>query len=197
MFQFFKTTALGGILFLIPVIILIVILAKAHELVSKLAAPALTIVPVESVFGIAVVNLVTLAVGVLICFLAGLAAKTPVAGRFVAALESKFLSKVPAYDVEKTKLAAQLRFEEAEKSQPVLVRFDDQWQIGFEIDNIAGGEVAVYLPGAPDPWSGTVSIVTDDRISRLDSTRTATLRIFKNLGKGAGDLLQTHLEKGR
>ena len=47
--------------------------------------------------------------------------------------------------------------------------------------------MAVYLPGSPDPWSGTISIVTEDRIARLDSDLEATLNIFKNLGKGAGD----------
>jgi uncharacterized membrane protein len=195
MFQFIKTTALGGILFLIPVIILVAVFTQAHQLVSKIAAPVLAIMPVERVFGIVVLNLLILTLGVLICFLAGLAAKSPVAVRLVASLESKFLSKVPAYDVEKTKLASRMRFEEGTETQPVLVRFDDQWQIGFEVDNIAGGKVAVFLPGAPDPWSGSVSIVTDDRITRLDSTLAATLGIFKHLGKGASDQLQTCMKK--
>jgi len=195
MFQFMKTTALGGLLFLIPVIILVAIFTNAYQLMSKIAAPVLAIVPVERVFGVVVLNLLILALGVLICFLAGLAAKSPVAVRLVTSLESKFLSKVPAYDIQKTKLASRMRFEEGKEAQPVLIRFDDQWQIGFEVDNIAGGKVAVYLPGAPDPWSGSVSIVTEDRITHLDSNLIAISAIFKNLGKGAGDQLQKCMEK--
>ena len=185
MFQFIKTTVLGGILFLIPVVILIAIFTKAHQLIGKLAAPILAIVPVERIVGIVILDLLTLALMVLICFLAGLAANTPVAIRLVTSLESKFLSKVPAYDVEKAKLSARMRLEEAEEAQPVLARFDDQWQIGFEIERIVGGKVVIFIPGAPDPWSGSVSIVTDDRVTRLDSNLTATLTMFKRLGKGA------------
>jgi len=190
MFQFIKTTALGGIIFLIPVIILVAVFTKGYQLVSKIVAPLLAIVPVDRIFGIVILDLLILALGVLICFLAGLAAKSSVAIRLVTSIESKFLSKVPAYDVEKTKLASRIRFQEGKETQPVLVRFDDQWQIGFEVDNIAGDKVAVFLPGAPDPWSGSVSIVTEDRIMHLDSKLTATLGIFKNLGKGAGDQLR-------
>lgn len=195
MFQFFKTTALGGVIFLIPVIILVVVFAKSHELVSEVASPVLAIVPAKNVFGIALVDLFTLALGVLICFLAGLAANSPVADKLVAGLESIFLSKIPGYDLEKTKMTAQMRLDEERESNPVLVRFDDQWQIGFAMDNIAGGKVAVYLPGAPDPWNGSVSIVTEDRITHLDSKLTATMGIFKKLGNGAGDQLQTCMEK--
>jgi uncharacterized membrane protein len=181
--QFFKTTALGGILFLIPVIILIAVFSKAHQIIGKIAAPVLAIVPVERVVGIVVLDLLALALLLLICFFAGLAAKTPRAGRLIASLESEFLSQVPGYELAKTKLTTQLRFEK-DAATTVLVRFDDQLQIGFEVERIAGGKVVVYLPGAPDPWSGAVTIVTDDRITRLDSKQLDTLSVFKQLGEG-------------
>lgn len=184
MFQFFKTTALGGILFLIPVVILIAVFTKAHQMISKVTTPVLAIMPVERVVGIVIVDLLALALLLLICFLAGLAAKTPRAGKLVASLESDFLSQVPGYELAKTKLTTQLRFEKDEATT-VLVRFDDQWQIGFEVERIAGEKVVVHLPGAPDPWSGAVTIVTDDRISRLGSKQLATLSVFKQLGQGA------------
>ena len=195
MFQFIKTTALGGIIFLIPVIILVAVFTKGYQLVSKIVAPLLAIVPVDRIFGIVILDLLILALGVLICFLAGLAAKSYVAVRLVTSLESNFLSKIPAYDVQKTKLASRMRFEEGEETQPVLIRFDDQWQIGFEVDRVASGKVTVYLPGAPDPWSGSVSIVTEDRITHLDLKQNAALGIFKQLGKGAGDQLKESTKK--
>jgi hypothetical protein len=82
-----------------------------------------------------------------------------------------------------------MRLEKSE-STTVLVRFDDQWQIGIEIERvITTGKAVVYLPGAPDHWVGAVAIVSDDRITRLDLTQLATLSIFKNLGKNTSSLL--------
>jgi uncharacterized membrane protein len=194
--EFIKTTIRGGVLFLIPVIILVAVFKQAHQLIGKIAGPIFAHVPVERVVGIAVLDLLTLAVVLLVCFLAGLAAKTRAATRFVSSLETEFLSKIPAYDLAKTKLTGQLRFEEAEDLHPVLARFDDQWQIGFEVERITGGKVVIYVPGAPDPWSGAVTILTDDRVTRLGSKLTAALGIFKSLGKGASPEVQHYLQKG-
>ena len=79
--------------------------------------------------------------------------------------------------------------------QPVLARFDDRWQIAFEVERIIGGKVSVFVPGAPDPWSGSVCIMTDDRISRLDSDPLATLDVLKQLGKGASGHVQSCINR--
>ena len=73
--------------------------------------------------------------------------------------------------------------------KPVLVRFDDQTQLGFEVDRAADGMVAVYLPGAPDPRSGAVSYVTGDRIQPVDSGVKGVVKICKNLGRGSTEML--------
>ena len=62
-------------------------------------------------------------------------------------------------------MTGEIHDEDAEEVlKPVLVRFDDQFQLAFEVDRTADGLVAVYLPGSPDPRSGAVSYVTGDRI---------------------------------
>ena len=37
---------------------------------------------------------------------------------------------------------------------PVLITLDDYEQMAFEVERTAGGKVVVYLPGAPNSWSG-------------------------------------------
>ena len=42
--------------------------------------------------------------------------------------------------------------EDSENSfKPVIVKFDDNTQISFEIQRSNSGDVVVYLPGAPIP----------------------------------------------
>lgn len=67
---------------------------------------------------------------------------------------------------------------------PVLVRFDDYVQIAFETHRDSEGKVAVYLPGAPNPWSGTVVYVSLERVEPLAMTLTEALRNIRTLGKG-------------
>jgi uncharacterized membrane protein len=52
----------------------------------------------------------------------------------------------------------------------VVVRFDDSWSIAFEIERVDDDRVAIFLPGAPDPWSGSMCVVTADRVALLQKS---------------------------
>jgi uncharacterized membrane protein len=45
--------------------------------------------------------------------------------------------------------------------------------------------VAVYLPGAPNPWSGTVVYVTQERVKHLPMSVSEVVRNIWMLGKGS------------
>jgi len=195
MLKFLKTTMVGGILFLVPIIIFIAIIGKALELTKKLAAPLSVLIPLDSIGNIAMVNLLALGIVLLICFLAGLAAKSTLARKSIGNLESRVLSKIPVYGLLKSKIDAIVQPEKTEGMKPVLARFDDSWQIAFEVERIQGGGVAIYLPGAPDPWSGSVCFVTEDRIQPLELTLLPVLRTLKGLGKGSNEQLRAYLKK--
>ena len=189
MLRFLKTTVLGGILFLVPIIIFIAIIGKALEITNKLAIPIAELLGVDKIVGIAVAELLAIGILVLVCFIAGLAAKTLHAKKFVQSLETNILEKIPAYELLKAKTQSVLKPEETEGMSPVTARFDDSWQLAFEIERIESGKVVIFLPGAPDPWSGSVCIVTQDRVSPLDLTVKSVVDLMKRLGKGSTDSL--------
>ena len=192
--QFLKTTVIGGIVFLVPIVIFIAVIGKALEVTGKLATPLAAALPVDSIGDLAMVHVLAFAVLVLICFLAGLAARTVVARKLVETLESNVLSKLPAYALLKTKTQSMLSPEDVEGMTPVVARFDDSWQIAFEIERIQDDKVAIFLPGAPDPWSGSFCVMTADRITPLDLTIPLAAKIAKRLGKGANDALRDRLQ---
>jgi uncharacterized membrane protein len=191
--RFVKTTVIGGILFLVPIVIFIAVIGKALEITGKMAAPLAAVLPIDSIGDLAVVHLLALAILVLICFLAGLTARTVIAKKLVEALELNVLSKLPAYALLKTKTQSMLSPEDIEEMTAVVARFDDSWQIAFEIERIEGGKVAIFLPGAPDPWSGSVCVVTADRIASLDLSIPYVAKMAKRLGRGANEALRDRL----
>ncbi len=192
MIQFLKTTIIGGVLFMVPIIILIEIVGEALEITDKLAAPMAAFIPIESIGNIEVLNLLAIVVLLLICFLAGLAANSALAVMLVGSVESKFLNKVPGYELYKWKLTDS---PDDENMKPVLVRFHDSWQIAFEIEHIEGGKVAIYLPGAPDPWSGSMCFVPEAHIKPLDLKLSSALEVLRSLGKGSNEKLRLYLQE--
>jgi len=190
MFRFLKTTVLGGILFIVPIVIFIAIIGRALELTNKIATPLAERLVVDSVGGFAVVHLLALTILIIICFVAGLAAKTSLARKFVQSLETNVLDKIPAYELLKAKTQSVLTAEETEGLRPAITRFDDSWQLVFEIERLVDGKVVVFLPGSPDPWSGSVCVVTNDRVTPLDLTVNSAVKLMKRLGRGSTDKLQ-------
>ena len=51
------------------------------------------------------------------------------------------------------------------------------------------GLVALYLPGAPNPWSGTVVFVLAEQVSRLPVPVTDVLKMIRTLGGGSEALV--------
>jgi uncharacterized membrane protein len=92
-------------------------------------------------------------------------------------------------------LMGDISIEEAEEVfKPVLIRFDDQHQLGFEVERAADGLVTVYIPGSPDPRSGTVSYVTSDRIQPVEGGFKGITKTAKNLGRGSTEILASRQE---
>ena len=47
--------------------------------------------------------------------------------------------------------------------------------MAFETDRSVQGTVAIYLPGAPNPWSGNVVFVAANRVKNLSVSVTEAL----------------------
>lgn len=71
------------------------------------------------------------------------------------------------------------------------IRFDDLAQIAFEVERGPGDLVTVYLPGSPDPWSGSVAHVESDRVDQLGGDFASVVKTLRKVGRGSISLLET------
>jgi uncharacterized membrane protein len=183
---FIKTTVVGGFVFLIPSVIVVIALGKVIGTLKVIAKTLSPIFGVESPFGGFVLDLLAFALTVVLCFVAGFIAKHAYAKRMREKLDTILLNSFPGYAIIKG-FAENLRQTEqlAGNFLPVLVRFDDYTQIALETYRDSAGRVAIYLPGAPNPWSGTVVYVSQERVQPLAMTLTEAVRNIRTLGKGS------------
>jgi len=72
----------------------------------------------------------------------------------------------------------------------VLAGFNDAWQIGFQIEALKNGLVTVFVPDAPNPKSGTIHLITSDRVKFVDIAPAAALECLRRLGAGSDALLR-------
>jgi uncharacterized membrane protein len=187
--KFLLTTAMGGLLFLVPLVFIVVVLGKAYTIMSVVAGPLARYLPGQSIAGIGLINILAVLIMLLVCVLAGLIAQSAPARSFYRKLDGVLLELVPGYAWTKTVVRNVGGEVDTEQFKPVLVTLDDQMQIGFEMERGLPDLVVVFFPGAPDVHSGAVAYVTADRVQPLDTSLLGVNRIMKHMGRGAAQLL--------
>lgn len=189
-FNFLKTTLLGGIVFLLPLALLGMVVGKVVEVMNILAETIDQWIPIDSFLHVIAVNLIALIIVLFACFFAGLATKSIIGKKLFQFLESK-LSILPGYAIFKARLTGNLGSEvDKQAMKPVLVKFQEHSKIGFQVEEITDDKILVFLPGAPDPWSGTLVIVKKSQVNALQLETLEVMAVFERLGRGATQVLK-------
>ena len=188
--KFIMTTAIGGVFFLVPLVVITLIIGKAFQLMLWLAGPINKLLPVDSIAGIGMVEILAVILMLLICLLAGMFARSQRARYFHHRTDSVVAELVPGYNWIKTVLKNLAGETETDRFKPVSVQFDDQLSLAFEMERTANGLVVVFLPGAPDVRSGSVVYVSSDRVTALDASFLNVNKVLKHMGQGAAALLK-------
>jgi uncharacterized membrane protein len=188
MFKFVKTTVIGGLLFILPLVLIFVLIEKAIHL---LRGPVEKLLPMFAGHDIAGVTLVTLAalMGLIVlCFLAGLLAKTSTAARALQASEDKVLSKLPGYELIKDATARLAGLENADGSKVGMVAEGQGWRLCLVLESV-GDWLTVYMPDG-GPGGGTAGEVRMLRATDVIITDLSWLGLASGLRRGGRGLLE-------
>ncbi len=93
---FIRTTIVGGVLFLLPVVVIVFVLGKAADLVGGIAEPLVVRLGIDSVAGIAASTLMSILLIALCAFVAGLFALTRPGQAAMAWLQNGGMATLPA-----------------------------------------------------------------------------------------------------
>jgi uncharacterized membrane protein len=186
--QFILTTVIGGVVFLIPVVVLVVVIAKAIGFMMVVAKPMADWLPVDTIGGVALANIIAGVALVLVCFLAGLLARHALASAFVGQLESKVLVNVPGYLMVKSLVSG---FDESRIAglKPVALQLGTAERVGYEIEKLPDGRSMVFIPSPPNPFSGITQVLPPDQVTYLDVSLKQVMEVTENFGHGVHEIL--------
>ena len=187
--RFVGTTILGGVLFLTPIVVLEFVLSKAFDLARRGLQPITALIPRSLASGPTTTAILAILLLALLCFLAGLSARTTLAQKLVSSLEATVLSKLPGYEYLKQAGTSVLGIGETAEHPVVLARLGDAWRIGVQTDVVCDGYVAVFLPNSPNPMSGSVFLVAADHVRPADVPLATAIASLRRCGTGSASLL--------
>jgi len=191
--SFIKSTVVGGVLFLIPAALVVFILSYAVHLVSRIAQPisdGLGLDRLGGAGGIGAATALAILVLVILCVVAGTFARTG-GGRWLSRwFEGSPLASLPQYQMVKSVVEGIAHFEASTEIKPVLVSIEDGWQVGYLLEPLHDGWVAVFLPQAPTPMSGNVMYFPAARVRPLDLSMVQAMTLVKRIGIGSAEALR-------
>ncbi len=193
MTTFLKTTMVGGVVFLLPLAIVLMLLGYALQLASKVAQPIseqLQLQQWSDLGGIGIVGALSALVLVVISFAAGLVARTYSGERMTRWFEGSLLGRLPQYQMMKSMAEGLTRLENTTGIKPALVSIEGGWQIGYLLEPLENGWLSVFLPQAPTPMSGNIMYFPADRVRPLAITMVEAMSIIRHIGVGSGEALR-------
>ena len=188
--DFLKTTIVGGLVFLVPLVLVSMVLKRGLEIASRVAKPVVENFPSHQVAGVALGTIAAALLLTIVAFAAGLAARTERGRAITRWVGESVLGAMPQYRVVTSMAEGLTKIEQGDGLRPALVAIDDVWQVCYVLEELEHGWVAIFIPQAPTPMSGNVLYVTEDRLRRLDIGIGAAMQLVKRMGAGSAQSLK-------
>jgi len=185
---------MGGIFFLVPLVLLLMVLGKAFTWLQRIIKPLTKPFDKWQTGGVAFHEIVAVCLLLLICFAAGFIARTAAAKKLISQIENRILVHFPGYNVIKTVMGDHTGdLKNKEDLKIVLAQTDSGWQMAFLIEAISEEVFAVFIPNAPDLFSGAVVYAEKDKIKFIDISRKDAIQSIRRMGVGSALVLKDKL----
>ena len=183
------STLVGGLLFLLPVLVLGLVAVQIGPYVLSAIHTIGDWLPGEGRWTYVLVALIFVCGTLIVCLVAGLLARWSLSRAISRQFERHLTLLFPRYAVYKDQIAGNLGGEfAAERFRAVLVPEYRGKRIGFEVER-SDETVVVYIPGSPDSWSGYVAFFTTADVEPLPADMPECLVTLETLGRGGLSLL--------
>lgn len=187
--KLFKRILKGTVVFILPVMLMLFLLKKAVVMVRSIIHPLKEHLPVDAIFGIGMITLLSILVIAIIAYIAGLWAEKRGFKSFLPFLENKILIFIPGYTLLKSR-AEEVVGEDSDSRKAVMVGEEGDWKFGIEIENHPNGYSAVFFPEPPDGKAGEVKLIHTSKLTHVAIPAGNIINIARTYGKGSGVLTE-------
>jgi uncharacterized membrane protein len=185
-----KRNAIAGVLFLLPVYILMILIQKAFAFFSKFGNGVAKFFGIDSVFGKHIADIFGFLFLVLLVYSCGYLVRFSFFKQLSDGIDSKLKTFIPGYERHKITAQKKLMREKEIKTgnlqpTPILLQLGSYWQPGHLIEKNEQGHAVVFIPNSVDIEMGSIFVVPFEQIKLLQNSNFETLNKCI-LDKGTG-----------
>lgn len=194
----FRTTALGGLVAILPLALIIIFFRWIINLIQKYLEPLVNLINTESELMIVALYIIAVIAIILLFFLLGLFIQTRIGKFFRTILEEQYLMKIPGYKIARETV---MQFFGKQKSffrEVVLVDIFNSGTLmtGFITDDHEDSDfITVFVPTGPNPTSGNIYHVSKEKVNRTKTTVDTGMKSIISCGAGSSNIFKDRIEE--
>lgn len=190
--DFIKTTAIGGLMLILPVAVIIFVLGYIISILVSLNNAIAKYLPYEIFDNTAVIMAMAIFMVIFICFLAGLLIRTGFGTRLASGLDTLLINKIPMYGFIKN-LTQRFTGDDVLTLTPAEVNLygSEARSLAFVIEEVADNRYAVFVPSSPALTIGQVYILPASSVTMLDKSVKLAIDAISQWGSGSKHLYET------
>jgi uncharacterized membrane protein len=190
--RFFKTTLIGGVAVILPVLIILSVFKWLFDSIIERIEPITAFIVTSTQLQSILADSISVMIIIVICFLVGLLVRTRLGGFIYGFFEDKLLKKIPGYRMVKETVSQFFLGNKKLFTAVALVNlFDSDTMVTALItDEHPDGSFTVFLPTAPNPTSGNIFHVRGDRVHKLDISVEEAMKTVISCGVGSRRLIE-------
>ena len=196
--SFLKTLGrkfVAGFLILLPFLLAYLLIGGFVDLIVLLTTPLEDVLPHLGLLSPTARHLATLGLLFLIFVFIGVLKDTKPAQRLGAWIEREFFFKFPPYRLVRD-ITRRLAGEEIPSMHPVLLEMTPGIRtVGFIVEELEDNLVTVFQPLTSVPTMGTLQIVSEAKVERLDATFMDAIGWYFNWGADTHAVLSGRVDK--
>jgi hypothetical protein len=182
-FQKTKENCISGILFLLPVLILLILIKKIFGYFAKFGDGIAKMIGLDQILGPHAANFIGALILLAFVYICGYLVRLAFFKRISDGIDLKLKEVIPGYEKHKDMAKKQLIDEpKIETDLPALIQFGDYWQPGFLVEQDDLGNAVVVVPNSD---GSEIFIVPIQKVKILKDTALSVLKAsIKASGKG-------------
>ena len=194
--DFLKTTALGGLLVIVPIAIVLFVLGQLMLAMLTMANEALAWLDIGIDDAVLMSALALLAL-VGLCFVTGLVVRTRVGDALKRWFGRNVAKRIPMYNAISS-LTRRFAGIDGEEFSPVEIDLygSGTRAMGFLVESLPDGRCTVFVPTAPVATVGNLFVVASDKVQRIDASVADTVAVITQWGVDAAELYGGRAESG-
>jgi len=190
--KLFQDTVTGGLLFLIPMFVLIFLVKKIWVKITGAAKSLLGLFGINKVMDEWVGAIITIGIILLICFVSGVLLRVSLLSTLRNKLDAFLEKKIPGYGFYKSTMEQKIKNDDAPSRPVVLLTIDGVSQPGVVIEQFADGRKVVFVSSHPASTNGNVYVVDTGALTELPTSEFDMNKILKSRGEGLAKLVAKH-----